>query len=432
MADLSQDLLQELLSEPRYPEFPWKEDQVPPAYHGMSILNIPTTIAQWLDTPPLGVAPALDARLREPLGNQIRQVIFILVDGWGWFVFAKAREMGWLKPWEPFMEQGVLGVLTSIVPSTTAAAIPTLWTGRSAAEHGITGYEMWLKEYGTIANMIIHSPSFFQVGPGLLERAGFNPENYLPFPTLGAHLTRHGVEVYAFQHHSIANSGLSRMLFQDVQVATFSGLADLWTELVSMLEGSSAEARRYVWVYWGLVDRFGHKFGPWDQRVFAEIRTILWTWQTFFLEAFPPEQRKGTLVIIAADHGMQETPARAHYETRHHPRLLQNLTLPPTGENRFVYLYPKPGRTKALQQYFQETWPEDFTLLPSRDLLRWRLLGPGHPHPGLPDRIGTWVAIPHGGAYLWWSAKENELQGRHGGLSRMEMLVPFLAFRLDG
>ncbi len=431
MPDLSQSLLEEICTEPRYPEFPWREDQVSPAYHGLSILNIPTTVAQWLGAPPLGVAPALDARLREPLGTDIRQVILILIDGWGWYVFQQARERGWLEPLEPFIEKGVLGVLTSIVPSTTAAAIPTFWTGRSAAEHGITGYEVWLKEFGTIANMILHSPSFFQVGPGLLEKAGFKPEDYLPFPTMGPHLKAAGVETYAFQHHTIANSGLSRMLFREVNVATFSGIADLWMELVATMQKTSASQRRYVWVYWGLVDRFGHKKGPLNEQVFAEIRTILWTWKTFFLEAFPTEQRRGTLVIFAADHGMQATPPRADFEVRHHPHLMRTLTLPPTGENRFIYLYPKPGRTKTMQSYFEEAWPDTFTLIPAREVLRWRLLGPGDPHPALPDRIGHWVAIPHGDAYLWWSPKENELRGRHGGLNRTEMLVPFLAFRLD-
>ncbi len=432
MADLTQTLLEELTTEPRYPEFPWQEGQVPPAYHGLSILNLPTTVAQWLGAPPLGVAPALDARLRQPLGEDIRQVIVILIDGWGWYVFEQARQQGWLEPWEPWVEKGVLGVLTSIVPSTTAAAIPTLWTGRSPTEHGITGYEMWMKEYGVIANMILHSPSFFQVGPGLLEKAGFDPEKYLPYRTLGSHLRRAGVESWAFQHHTIANSGLSRMLFRDVQVVTFHALADLWTELTQALSRASTEQKRYIWVYWGLIDRFGHRYGPTDARIWAEIRTLVWTWQRFFLEAFPPEQRKGTVVVITADHGMQATPPRPEFEVKHHRRLLDMLLLPPTGENRFVYLYPKPRRTRSVQEYFQEHWPEAFTLVPSRDVLQWGLLGPGRKHRALHERVGQWIAVPRGDAYLWWSAKENELQGRHAGLNFTEMVVPFLAFRLDG
>ncbi len=432
MPDVSQTLLQDLLQEKRFPDFPWQEGQVPPAYHGRSILNLPTTVARWLGARPLGVASALDATLTQGLDDQVRQVIVFLIDGFGWHIFQQARATGLLEAWEPFIEQGRLGVLTSIVPSTTAAAIPTLWTGRSPAEHGITGYEVWMKEYGSVVNMILYSPSFYQVGPGLLEKAGFDPDRFFTFPTLGTHLKQRGVEVRAFQHYTIANSGLSRMLFKDAEVHAFSALTDLWSNLVDFLEAASSKERRYIWVYWGLVDRFGHKNGPQDRRVLDEIRTILWSWQHFFLERFPKAQREGTVMVITADHGMMATPPRAAYEIKHHPKLMKYLLLPPTGENRFTYLYPKPGYVAALREYFATVWPEDFVLIPSRDLLRMGLLGPGKPHPMLPERVGYWVAIPRGEAYLWWANKENDLQGRHGGVSTHEMLVPFLAFRLDG
>jgi hypothetical protein len=39
--------------------------------------------------------------------------------------------------------------------------------------------------------------------------------------------------------------------------------------------------------------------------------------------------------------------------------------------------------------------------------------------------------VSQGSAYLWWAPKENVLIGRHGGVSPEEMLVPFLAARLE-
>jgi hypothetical protein len=32
--------------------------------------------------------------------------------------------------------------------------------------------------------------------------------------------------------------------------------------------------------------------------------------------------------------------------------------------------------------------------------------------------------------YLWWSEEENPLIGRHGGLTELDMIVPFLAISL--
>jgi len=68
-----------------------------------------------------------------------------------WPCTACAVAGGGFNPvWKRLEQQGLLAPLTSIVPSTTAAALTSLWTGRSAAEHGIAGYELWLKEYGIV------------------------------------------------------------------------------------------------------------------------------------------------------------------------------------------------------------------------------------------------------------------------------------------
>ncbi len=430
MADHSAELLQ-VLQHPRFTSLPWDEDHMPPHYGGYSILNLPTSIAQALGAPAIGHAPPLVPVLRQALEGA-RRIVLLLVDALGWHLLQAARERGLVPGWQRFWEHGTVGVLTSIAPSTTAAALTTLWTGRSAAEHGITGYEMWLKEYGVIANAIVHSPSFFQSGgAGLLRHAGFDPETFLPHLPLGMHLKPHGVEVHAFQHYTIANSGLSTMLFREAEVHAFATLPDLWLGLRELLE-TPTEARQYIWAYWGAVDSFSHRYGPRSARTLAEVEAVAWTWERFFWRELPPQARRGTLFLILADHGQIATPPNPEYEVQHHPRLQRYLHLPPTGENRLVYLYPRPGRVNAMKGYFAEAWPDRFHLVPSWEALNARLFGPGRPHPALRDRVGDWMAISRGDAYLWWAAKENTMQGRHAGFHREEMLVPFLALRLDG
>ncbi len=419
------------LQQPRFAALPWDRDQVPPHYEGYSILNLPTSLAQVFGAPPVGLAARLAPEIRAAWGPGVRRVIVLLVDGLGWSLLQTARERGYLQGWAPFWERGTLAVLTSIAPSTTAAALTTLWTGRSAAEHGITGYEMWLRDYGLIANMIVHSPSFFKRGgAGLLQNAGFDPRAFLPYPPLGVHFKAHGVQTHAFQHYTIARSGLSTMLFQDAEVHSFATLSELWVALRQFL-ATPSEQRQYLWVYWGAIDNFSHRFGPRDARVFAELETLAWTWQRFFWQELPPQARQGVLFLILADHGQIATPPHAAYDVRHHPGLWQHLYLPPTGENRLIYLYPKPGHEQALQQYFATTWPGRFALVAAENALQAGLYGPGRPHPDLRNRVGEWLALARGDAYLWWGAEENPLLGRHGGLHREEMLVPLLSLRLD-
>jgi hypothetical protein len=59
-----------------------------------------------------------------------------------------------------------------------------------------------------------------------------------------------------------------------------------------------------------------------------------------------------------------------------------------------------------------------------------RLFGNGPEHPDLRDRLGDIMVIPHEDAYLWWPEKPNVMQGRHGGLNRLEMLIPLYALPL--
>lgn len=407
-----------------------------PKYDDQSILNIPASICQLLEVPEFGEAP-LSPEILSPLGEGIERIVLILVDALAFDRLRRWMEQdesqvgafGGTSVWRSLVKDGVFAPLTSIVPSTTSAALTTIWTGCSAAAHGIVGYEVWLKEYSVVANMILHAPMTFRGDVGSLKRAGFKPEHFLRVPTLGPHLARHGVKPYAFQHYTIARSGLSEMFLRDVEIQSFGTTADLWVGLRQFLEAKINE-RLYAYVYFSSVDGLSHRHGPDDERVQAEFATFSATFERFFLSQLSPAARQGTLLILMADHGQIATPFKPRNDLRHHPRLAECLHIHPTGENRLAYLYLRPGRWDAVHDYTRATWPQQFTLIPQSRALRAGLFGPGRPHPSLRDRLGDVLAVAQDDAYLWWDQKENFLLGRHGGLTHQEMLVPFLGVRL--
>ncbi|MBN2499916.1 MAG: alkaline phosphatase family protein [Anaerolineales bacterium] len=427
MPDLIESLLPELKRH-RIPGLDLGDDSQSPHYDGLSILNVPSGVSQLLGAPPLG-APPLDSRVTAPLGDGVRRVILILMDA-----LALHRLQSWLESerlaaWKNLLQDGVLAPITSITPSTTCAAITTYWSGRSAAEHGITGYEMWMKEYGVIANMILHAPMYLHSEAGALKTAGFDAENYLAFPTMGTHLAAHGVSTYAFQHYSIMNSGLSEMFFRDVNKRSFSTAADLWISMRQLLE-KSPEEKMYCWAYWSNVDSLSHRHGPDDPRPQAEFENFTQAFQDYFLNALSAAAREDTVVILTADHGQLTTRLDPHYELNTHPDLDRRLHLKPTGENRLFYLHVRPGQTEAVREYIEKHWMGQFQVVDAAYALDVGLFGPGQPHPGMQDRLGDLIVVPHGDSYLWWADKPNPLVGRHGGLHPEEMLVPFLAGRL--
>ena len=428
MTDLAAQRLP-LLQGRQLPGMPQGESFLYPHYEGNSIFNVPDTVCRLLGVPEIAGRP-LDGMIYQPLGGTARHVVVILVDALALHRLQRWMEDGTAPVWRRLREEGVLAPLTSISPSTTCAALTTLWTGRSPREHGIVGYELWLKEYGVVANMITHGPIQFRGGGGSLEKAGFKPEEYLPFSTMGSHLKAHGVSAHAFQHYTINGSGLSRMFLKEVEMHPYGSAAELWVNVRALLEEKAGE-RLYTWVYWSNVDSLAHRYGPEDERAAGDFALFSYAFERYFLDALSAAARKDTALILLADHGQIHTPKNPRYALRSHPDLNRMLHINPTGEHRLFFLYPRPGERDAVRDYLERAWePGTFRVLDSAAVLESGLYGPGVTHPALPDRLGDLTALSTGSAYLWWPMKDNPLLGRHGGLHPQEMLVPFLGARL--
>lgn len=417
------------LKQARLPGLALADGLVAPAYEGQSILNVPGSIAHAFGTDKFG-APALRPEILEAFGEGIRNVVLVLVDGLGYLRLQRWLEEEAFDVWRQMIAGGRLAPLTSISPSTTSAALTSLWTGRPAAVHGIGGYELWLKEYGVVANMITHKPFTFDKGTDSLKQAGFEPRSFVDLPTLGEHLAKAGVSNHAFQHKAIINSGLSEIFFGRVDRHGFFGETDLWHGVRQLLE-SQARKKKFVWVYWELVDTFSHAKGPDAHEVKAAFKAFTRAFKGEFLAGLDKKVRAKTLLLVMADHGQIHTPDNPHYDLRNHPNLARRLHIKPTGENRLAYFYVRPGQVEAVREYVERTWPHQFQIFDSQYALHEGLFGPGEPHPRFTERIGDLAVMARGDAYLWWGNRPNPLLGRHGGLTPEEMLVPFLAVRLD-
>ncbi len=423
MPDLSSDLLPGL----RQTRLPLPDDLQAPAYAGGSIVNLPGSVAAALGAPSFGSAPLTTPGLAD-LAAGARRVVVLLMDS-----LALHRFQEWLPDsplWQRLMAEGLLAPLTSIAPSTTAAALTALWSGATPAAHGITGYEMWLRDYNLVANMISYHPIAFRGQHGdLTTEAGFDPAGFLPLPTLDAHLAAQGIPTYTYHHHSIAYSSLSRMLFPAAERQSFYTPAEFSLALRQRLEGEPG-APMYIWAYWSEVDTLSHVHGPDAAPPRAEFAHFSQALERYLFNDLSPAARKDTLFILTADHGgLLTRTGDPHYMLRNHPALARRVLLW-AGENRLPFLYVRPGQLEAVREYIEKTWPNQFIVLESVNALHAGLFGPPPFHEDILTRIGDLVLLPRGDAFLWWHAREDWLVGRHGGLHPEEMFVPLLAARL--
>ena len=160
---------------------------------------------------------------------------------------------------------------------------------------------------------------------------------------------------------------------------------------------------------------------------FADLSRSL---EVNFLDGLENKVREKTLLLLTADHGAIATPVCGKYNLGNHPELVNMLRMLPTCEGRLPFLFVKPGMEAAVRAYFANAWPGKFSLLTMDEALSMRLFGIGAEHPELRERLGDLIAVPHEDAYLWWPEKPNVMQGRHGGLHRLEMLIPLYALPL--
>ena len=417
--DLSSHCL-EVIRQTRLPELNLQGDLIYPTYQGYSIANLPATVARLLGLPWVGSEP-LAEKILAPVKDSYDQVILLLIDGFGWNLLEQVRHQ---TGWKNILSEAHLAVLSSIVPSTTASALTTLWTGVLPAQHGVIGYEMWLKQQGVIANMITHSPATFRKGIDSLQLSDFDAETFLPVPTIGKRFKAEGAAVTVLQPSVINHSGLSNMLFAATNSIPYFAYSDLWVSLSGLVKNRSVK-QSYVYAYISEIDTLTHHFGPNDERVHLELM-VIGNYIDHFIRKAQKYSDGRTLLMISADHGLIETPPVNDFDLNLHPDLLACLVMQPTCENRLPFLYLRPGREEEAEVLIRQKWGNQFQIIQRKQVLESGLLGSDFLHEDVDSRIGDWMVVPQKNAYWWWKPAVNQMHGRHGGLSPEEMLVPLL------
>ena len=407
-----------------------------PHYDGLSIANLPATAAALLGNELPTASPPLPRNLWSDWTPGLKRVILVILDALGYVRLCKQMATDEdLDVFQRLASAGHFFPLTSVFPSTTTAALSTLWTGCTPVEHGLLGYELYLREYGVLSNLITVSPSYDKQSE-VLFKWGLEPEKFLPVPDLAEQLKQQGIALRGLTYRGFIHSGMSRIFRRsdnDDEMQGYVTLADLWTKLRHMLRKKPQPHNplELIITYWGGLDGVAHACGPGTESWQAEVRNVAHTLQREFLRPLPPEDRDGTLLLITADHGQAHTPPEKTTLLTDHPDLRDMLAIPPSGESRAAYLFPRHGRADDVLAYFANHLPGRFVLLDSTEALTAGLFGRGTPAPETPFRIGDLLALARGENALQRGDKKPKMKGLHGGLTAEEMLVPLIGARLD-
>jgi hypothetical protein len=375
---------------------------VTPDYSGLSISNIPHTVLEGFGA---GHRDPLNPDFFDPsVMAGVKNIVLLCVDGMG---YSRLRKTRFLRKMEGFP-------LTSVAPSTTATALSTLASGLTPQEHGIVGFRIFLRELGHVTNMLRFGPS---MGLGSFADEGIDPEIFFPFRTIYQKLKSAGVKSYLVNKADFTESPLSQMIYRGGESVPYLNLPDMFIRARKMLE---MPGKKFVYLYWDMVDTASHIYGPDTEEALGEIK-LLDSQVSQFLDKLKP----GTLFLLTADHGVIK--AGKAEDLGKHRRFTENLDPPPTGESRFSFLHCKKGKRERIEEYFGNHFSRKAVLLDSGELLEKGLFGRGKPFPETVHRIGNFIIAPKGNySFTYPYLDRRDAKGKHAGLSREEMLVPFL------
>ena len=399
---------------------------VMPDYDGGGLLNVPATVLDVLgardsaDAPPL---TALNPKLREG----VSQVVVILADGLGWWQLERFCDMGDT----PFLAElrerarrrdgAQLLDVTTVFPSTTAAAITTMNTARTPLEHGNIAYFIWLEEFAQVTAMLRWGPAIARRG-SYFDDPAVDPLRFVLVPSIHARLRDRGIASYVIEPEVFRSEAMTRMHAAEASYVGYVLPSSMGVRLRALL---GAPRPSYVYAYWSGIDTVSHLYGPGSEEAAMEAALF----DLDLRRAVGDRDSGDTLVILTADHGHATTdPDKLLYIVGDEDlrALLRN---PPAGEPRLVFLHT--DHPKRVRAHIDRKWPGQVTLLDRDELIDAGLFGRGDPMVAR-RRIGEVVALldrDFSASIVKVEGQTIRHRGSHGGMSAEEMRIPVLAWR---
>lgn len=320
------------------------------------------------------------------------QVVVLLIDGLGWNQLAERQHLA------PFMTSCEGRAITTVAPTTTAAALTSFATGAPPGDHGLVGYRIrtggetlnslrWVTEQGDARSRII--PSELQV----LEPFG-------------------GRSPVVITKGEFARTGFTMAHLSNTKFRGYGAISTLVYEIVSAVH----EGEPFVYAYYDGLDRVGHERGhdgafdaeyAFVDRLVAEVRNSL------------PDE---VALVVTADHGQVHTGDNVVELDAS----VMRHTMAISGEARFVWLHANPGAAQLVLDAAQEAHGDQAWILTVDEVVQQGVLG-AHVTNDARSRLGDVALLAQSTvAFVDPEAPPSILIGRHGSLTADELYVPLL------
>ena len=291
--------------------------------------------------------------------------------------------------------------ITTVAPSTTAAALTSIATALPPGEHGIIGYRMTID--GEVFNSLRWGTA---TRPD--ARATIPPRMLQPFePFLG----RQPVLVTKAEFR---RSGFTEAHLRGGRLVGYRTPAVLVHEVARMVR----EGERAVYAYYDGIDKVAHEYGlgsEYEAELAFADRLV-----ADLIDAVP----SGTSIMVSADHGQVDCGT----ETVAIDPEVARATAMLSGEARFRWLHAIDGRSNDLLGACREYHGHHAWVRSIEELLDEGWFGTRGLTDDVRSRLGDVALLPFDDIAFDDPADTGpfELIGRHGSATAAEMYVPCL------
>jgi hypothetical protein len=308
--------------------------------------------------------------------------------------------------------------MSTVFPSTTAAAVTTFDTGASPTEHGILSWYLSLPDLGVVSTPLRTTT---RVGTPLVP-AEFDLRGYYAVPS--------------YVETTTAHRGL--LSWGDIPNMPFGEVGTHWDDrrsyddLPGLLETVVTFAReggpRLAYVYWPRYDGLCHELGCRHPDVSAHFTAL----DEMLADLVDALAGTGSCLCVLADHGLVDVAAERCIDLAKIDGLMDCMPTLASGDQRQQSCYVRPHKVKDFLEIVERELGDACICVPGEALIAAGVFGPGAPHPKLRSRLGDYVLLCKDDyALIHTPAGITPVYqpGSHGGMSEAEMMIPLYVVR---
>lgn len=323
------------------------------------------------------------------------QVVLLVLDGLGW---EQLQERVALAPTLASMRGGTI---TSVAPTTTAAALTSISTGSPPAVHGVAGYRVRVTGRKVLNVLRWRTPD------GDAQR-DVPPREFQVLPAFG------GNQVPTVTRSEFLGGGFSEAHLHGTRMTGWRVPSTLVTHVGEFLRAGEP----LVYAYYDGIDKVAHEFGfgvHYDNELRATDRLV-----GELIGQLPAD----AVLVITSDHGQVDVGEAGDILD---PKDWSDVQFV-SGEPRFRWLHVRDGATDLVLKRAIDTYGDDCWVHTRHELIEAGWFGA--PMSSVTERrLGDVAIVPFAPIGVFDPAElgEMSMRCRHGSLTAAEMLVPLVA-----